>query len=324
MTDANTMSADDLSNQITQHGGADDGGDKDTDTTNADATNGAGGDKGTTTADGGEADGGNVIWPEDWRSRMSGGDDKVAEELGRYAEPGLVGPALVEAKNKIRSADVRTPFPDEASDDDKAEWREKNGVPAEAAGYFEKLPEGVTVGDEDKAGMDKLAAAMHAEHAPPSTVHAAMGAYYQHVEDVEAERAEMDAADKKSTDDELHELYGPDFRRNMNDLTAWVESGGDEVKEAVLKARMPDGTPLGSYPPYIKFMIKEMRGINPLVTVPGLGGGDPALALSDEIAKIEKFIQTNNKEYRTDKTMQARYLTLIQARDNPKRQTARA
>ena len=267
--------------------------------------------------------GDNVIWPEDWREKLSGGDDKVAEELGRYAEPGLVGPALVEAKNKIRSADVRTPFPEEASDKDKAEWREKNGVPAEAGGYLENLPKGVTVGEEDKPGMDKLATAMHAVHAPPEATHAAMGAWYSHVEDVNAERAEQDAEAKKSTDDELHELYGADFRRNMNDLTAWIDSGGKEVKEAVLKARMPDGTPLGSYPPYLKFMIKEMRDMNPLVTVPGLGGGDPALALSDEIAKIEKFIQTNNKEYRADKKMQARFLELIQARDNPKRQTAR-
>ncbi|KKK71152.1 hypothetical protein LCGC14_2916780, partial [marine sediment metagenome] len=42
-----------------------------------------------------------------------------------------------------------------------------NGVPAEAAGYFEKLPEGMEIGEGDKAGMEKLAEAMHAIHAPP-------------------------------------------------------------------------------------------------------------------------------------------------------------
>ena len=62
-----------------------------------------------------------------------------------------------------------------------------------------------------------------------------------------------------------------------------------------------------------------MRVISPLVTVPGLGAGDPALALNDEIAEIEKTIRTDNKGYRADKKMQARYLELIEARDSKKR-----
>ena len=50
------------------------------------------------------------------------------------------------------------------------------------------------------------------------------------------------------------------------------------------------------------------------MTVPGLGGSDPAAVLDDEIAAIEKTIQTDNRAYRADKVMQARYLTLLEAR----------
>ncbi|KKK56563.1 hypothetical protein LCGC14_3063280, partial [marine sediment metagenome] len=138
-----------------------------------------------------------------------------------------------------------------------------------------------------------------------------------------AERAEMDKDSKKATDDELHELYGAEFRRNINDLNAWLGTAGEDVKNSILKSRMPDGTPLGNDPGFIKFMVGQMRDMNPLVTVPGLGAGDLALALADEIAAIEKVIQNDNKTYRADKKMQARFLELIQARDNPKRQTAR-
>ncbi len=264
---------------------------------------------------GGDQDGGKVIWPEDWRSQMSGGDAEVAEHLGRNAEPGLIGPALVEAKNKIRGADIRTPFPEEGTDEDKAAWRKGNAVPAEAAGYFEGLPEGIEIGEEDKAGMETLAEAMHAANAPAGAVHAAMGAYYKHVEAVMAAQAESDIASKKATDDALHELYGNEFRRNINDLGAWLGSAGDEVKANILGSRMPDGTPLGNDPGFLKFMVAQMREINPLATVPGLGGGDPAAALGDEIAAIEKVMQTDNRVYRADAKMQARYLELIQARD---------
>ncbi|KKL81814.1 hypothetical protein LCGC14_1990980 [marine sediment metagenome] len=65
-------------------------------------------------------------------------------------------------------------------------------------------------------------------------------------------------------------------------------------------------------------MIGQMRTINPLVTVPGLGGGDPVAALDDEIAGIEKTMKTDFKAYSADKAMQARYLTLLEARDKRK------
>ncbi len=109
------------------------------------------------------------------------------------------------------------------------------------------------------------------------------------------------------------------MRRNVNDLTAWLGTAGDEVKANVLNARTPDGTKLGNDPEFIKWMVGQMRDMNPLVTVPGLGAGDPGLALADEIAAIEKTIQTDNKAYRADPKMQARYLELLSARDNKRK-----
>ena len=133
-----------------------------------------------------------------------------------------------------------------------------------------------------------------------------------------AQRAEDDVKSKKDTDDALHELYGVDFRRNINDLNAWIGTAGEEVKAKIFSARMPDGTPLGNDPDFLKWMIGQMRAINPLVTVPGLGEGDPLAALDDEIAAIENTIQNDNKGYQKDKKMQARYLELLSARNKRK------
>ena len=256
----------------------------------------------------------NVLWPENWRTEMSGGDEKVAEELNRYAEPGLIGPALIEAKKKISAGLSPEPLAENATDEQVAEYRKKNGIPAEPGGYFENLPEGIVVGDEDKAGMEKLATAMHAAHQPPAAVHAAMGVYYQHLSDVMAERAETDATDKRDTDDALNELYGNEFRRNINDMGAWLGLGGEETKAKILSSRTPEGQRLGNDPGVVKWLISQMRIIDPLVTVPGLGPGEPGAALEDEITKIEERIQNDNAGYRADKKMQARYLELLEAR----------
>ena len=263
----------------------------------------------------------NVIWPEKWREQIAGADDKDAKRLtrlGRFDQPGKIFDSFLEIEQTLKKADIRSPFPDEGDDKDKAKWRKANGVPKEAAGYYEKLPDGVTIREEDKQAMETLAEAMYASHAPTSHTHAAVGAYYKHIENILAQRAEDDAQEKKDTDDALNELYGTDFRRNINDLNAWLDAAGGEVKAKIFGARAPDGTALGNDPEFLKFMIGQMRTINPLVTVPGLGGGDPVAALDGEIAGIEKTMRTDFKAYSADKAMQARYLTLLEARDKRK------
>lgn len=265
-----------------------------------------------------EPDDGKVIWPDKWREDMAGDDAKKLTRLGRFDHPGTMFDSYLELEQKYQSAEIRTPFPEEGSDDDKALWREKNEVPAEAAGYFEGLPEGVQVAEVDKAGMDVLAETMHAGNHSAAATHAAMGAYYKYFEEVHADRAEADVKAKRDTDDALNEMYGPDFRRNINDLDAWLDTGGEGFKDKLFGARMPDGTPVGSDPEFLKFMIGQMRDINPVVTVPGLGGGDPVAALETEIAEIQKMIKNDNKAYRADPKTQARYRELITARDKNK------
>lgn len=259
-----------------------------------------------------------VIWPENWQSGLAGGDEKVAEEMGRYAEPGLIGPALVEAKNKIRSMDVRTPFPDEGSDKDKNKWRKDNGIPKEAAGYFDKLPDGLVIAEEDKQGMDNFAEAMHAVHAPPVITHAGFGAWYKHVDTVLADRAERDKKNERDHGDQHDENYGRDSRGTANRLSDLYNGAGEGVMDAVLDARMANDMKVRDFFGFTKFMAETLYKANPLVTVPGLGGGDPVAALDDEITAIEKDIKNDNRAYRADKVKQARYLTLLEARDKRK------
>lgn len=275
----------------------------------------------TAAGDGDDKDDAKVIWPDKWREQIAGADDKDGKRLtrlGRFDQPGKIFDSMLEVETKYKQADIRSPFPEEGNEKDQAKWRKNNAVPAEAGGYFEKLPDGLVIGEEDKPGMDVLAEAMHAKHVPTDIVHTAMGVYYKQVESALAGRAEADAQSKKDTDDALNELYGSDFRRNINDLGAWLDAGGKEIKAKVLSARTPDGTPLGSDPDFIKFMVGQMRTISPLVTVPGLGGGDPAASLNDEIAAIEKTMKTDFKAYNADDAMKERYLTLLDAREKHK------
>lgn len=270
--------------------------------------------------------GDNVVFPEKWREGIAGADDKDGKRLsrlGRFDHVGKVFDSMLEIEAKYKKADIRTPFPDEGNDTDKVKWRKNNGVPSEPAGYFDKVPDGMKVAEEDKAGMDTLATAMHAVHAPVGAMHAAMGAYNQHVKTVLAQQAQDDVKSKRDSDEALNQLYGADFLRNTNELTTWLGTAGEEVKDKILSSRMPDGTPLGNDPEVLKFWIREMRKYQPLVNVPGLGAGDPVLAMTDEIAAIQKVMRTDFRAYSRDPVMKARYLELLTASNNHGRADAK-
>ena len=265
--------------------------------------------------------GDNIVWPDNWREGMAGGDEDVAKELGRYSEVGLVGKALVDAQKRIRAANMiaREPYPEEGNAKQKTQWRKDNGIPKEEAGYFDKMPEGMAVADEDKDGMDLLAKHMHAAHAPSASMHAAMGAYNEHVQNVLATQAEMDITNSRAADDAMFEAYGAERRVNENDLEGWAtETFGAELWQAIRDSRTSDGMALGHNPAFLKSMVAAVRKMHPFDPIPGLGGGDPVAAVADEIATIEKTIQTDNATYRADKVMQDRYLELLTARDKRK------
>lgn len=221
----------------------------------------------------------------------------------------------MEAKQKIRSSQAVQPLADDASDDEVAAWREANGVPSEPKGYFEGLPDGLVIGEEDQAGMDVLAESMHGVNASSKVTQAAIGAYYKHVENVLAEQAEADKAQARDFDDWHNETYGKESRGTRNDMDAWLGTAGEEVRASFLGARLPDGTLLGNSPEIMRWMTTQLREVKPVVTVTGLGAGDPAAALNDEIASIENKMRTNFKEYDRDPKMKARYEELLRARD---------
>jgi hypothetical protein len=262
--------------------------------------------------------GSNVVWPDDWRSKMAGGDTKKLEHLSRFASPDVVLDSYVAMEKEYRGANFKKDFPTDGSDEEKTAWRSSNDIPKDPEGYLANLPTGLTVDEADRPGMMFLASAMHDANAPPGATHAAMGAYYKVVEDMHEKRAEADVKAQHDFDDAMSDLYGKEARRNMTDVHSWMSSGGEEFTGMIQGSRGPDGTPLVHDPVFMRFMVNQIRDFKPIITTPGLGGGDPALAINDEIAKIENRIRTDKGGYSADKVMQARYLELLSARDRAK------
>lgn len=255
----------------------------------------------------------NVVWPDTWREGIARGDEKKLARLGRFDGPDRIFDSYLEMEQRYQSANIVAEFPADGDDEAKAGWRKAQGVPADPSGYYDTLPEDMQIDKDDRAGFDILMNKLHETNASPQVAAAATASFFEYMGNAQAAQAEQDTLDKVESDKVLGEAYGPEMRRNMNDLKAVLNEAG--VEELVLKARGPDGKALGNNPEFVRYLVGQMRQLNPLVTVPGLGGGDPAANLETEIKAIENTMATDFRKYQADSGMQARYTTLLEARN---------
>lgn len=253
-------------------------------------------------------------WPETWRSDWSGGDEKVAKMLERFESPAALVKSYNEAAKKIRSGELAKPLPKDATPEQIAEYRAEHGIPEKPEGYFEKMPEGLVIGEEDKELFSDFAGAMHELNLPPAAMHKAVEWYYGMQEAQLAKAQEMEKQQAAQASEALRKEWGQDHKANINLITSHLDSLG-ELKPMLMDALMPDGTRLFNNPDIVKWFAAQARLANPGGTIVP-GGGNPSQldSVQGEIDKIETVMRTRRTEYNKDENMQARLRQLYDTR----------
>lgn len=256
------------------------------------------------------------------------GDKKAYDkELRRLERLGIEKPEQVyglyrELDNRLNGGGlVKIPGKDAKPDEVEA-FHKALGVPEKAEDYLKdmKLDNGAVLGEADRPVAGSFAEALHKAGAPPAVMSAALNWYFKRQEDA---AAELDAADedfKRAGSAALKEEYGPAFKR-MTAATASLFAtapGGTDLKNPaglrarLLSARTIDGRILGDDPDFGRWLVSVATEINPVATVVE-EGEQTAKGLDDEIAKIEKVMRENRREY--NEKHAGRYQELLAARD---------
>lgn len=260
---------------------------------------------------------------DDWRESLAGEDKDLAKFLGRFHSQDAAFKKFKEQHDDMRSGKFIKPLPENPTDDELADYRAQVGVPSEAAGYLEKLPDGLVVGDDDKPFVEKFVENMHGANAPQSSVSAALDAYYKIVEDQEASESEAANEAKNASIEALRDEWGPDYKRNLNIMNSHLETMPEAVKEVFTHGRMPDGTPVGFNAEVLKWVTGQAMEVNPVATVVPGAGSNQAGAISDELATLEKMMGDRNSDYWKGSNAtknQARYVELVEANEKLKSQ----
>jgi len=249
-----------------------------------------------------------------WRDEYAGDDDKFKSTLERFSTPAEMGKSFREAQATIRSGSFKEPPGEGATDEDMAAFRSANGIPAEAAGYMENLPDGLVIGEEDREIMGDFMGVLHGMNVDPKVGHAVIEWYNGFAEDQQDQLADMDSAQHQETEDALREQWGGDYRANINLVGSLIESTfGTEYKEVILNARDPEGRAIMNIPGVLEGLAELSRKVNPVAQI-AAQGGDPAQTLNDEIAELEKYMKDDRKGYNNDEPAQARLRQLYDIR----------
>jgi len=303
-------------------GGAPAGGDKGGgDAAAAAAAAAGGGDKGGTPAGGDEGDK-KGYWPDDWVSRVSGGDEKLAKRFSRYQSPEAVAKALVAAQNRLDSGEFIPALPKDAKPDEVAAWRKQMGIPDKPEGYELKFDSGLVIGKEDKQIIDGFLKAAHDANLQPGQVKGAIEWYYQEQERQTEARVMKDDEERVACLDELNGEWGKGFRPQMNAIGGVLNLFPESVREDLKGARLPDGRGVFNHPDVLRAFAMIAKELNPTgVLAPG-SVGDMAKSVEARLKEISDYRAKHRAAYNKDEAMQAEERQLLEAQEKMKARQA--
>lgn len=253
-------------------------------------------------------------WPEDWRQKLAGKDEKLLRRLERFASPDNVFKSWLEAEQKIRSGDYkRASLPKDATPEQVAEFRKEVGIPEKPEEYDTELGDGLVLGEQDKALVPEFLKAMHEANAPQPYVKAALAAYanIRQQEIVAVQR--QDASQRAECTAALQAEYGGEFEINRNLVSNLLETLPQETRDRLMSARLGDGTALFNDPTAFKFFVDMAREAAPVgALIPG--GPSTASGINDRMATLQKMMGDYSSDYWKGPRaaqLQAEYETLL-------------
>lgn len=259
-------------------------------------------------------------WPNDWRNRVAGTDEKLLKRLERYQSPDDVTKALIGLQTKISAGELRSPLPKNATEEQVKTWREENGIPESHDKYDLQLDKGLVIGDDDKPVIDSILKAVHEKHGNNEMASNMARVYFKLKEEAEVQQQEEDRANAQAAEDALRTEWGAEFRPNLNAIDNLFAMAPADLKDAIKFGRLADGTPIMANAGAIKWLNQLAREINPASTLIPNAGTNLSGAIDDEIKQIEKDMGAPKgtpeyKAYWEDDKRQARYRDLLDARE---------
>jgi hypothetical protein len=239
-------------------------------------------------------------WPQDWRNKLAGADDKdgkVLKQLERFASPGDLLRSYNELQAKLNSGQLKTPLPENPTPEQLATYRKDNGIPEAADKYDLTLKDGLVVGEQDKPIINNLLGIMHQHNLPQGVVSDILAAYYQQEKSYLTTLETQTAENHRQTEDILRKDWGDEYRPEVNRIENLLNTFSPEAQAAIQFGRDDKGMPLLDNPHFLRDMAVQARIINPVSTVVAGGGANQMTSVETELAQIQGMMGDRESKY---------------------------
>lgn len=240
--------------------------------------------------------------PEDWRvqtAKVVAGENASEEDIGkvqkqmeRFDTFEAFAKNRFDLQKKLSEGFAKSALPDDATDEQIAEWRAANGVPEAPDKYELDLGEGVTLAGEDKAILDALLPTAHGLNLPAGVMSELGKTFFEQRAKAAEARLEKDGLESRENEKQLKEHWKADAAANFNIAKSAVSQMPEGLRERFVNARMKGGKGIMNDPEFVSWFVERERAANPTVSVVPAGDGNPVQTIKDEIAELEKRMGT--------------------------------
>lgn len=206
-----------------------------------------------------------TAWPEDWRDKLAGGDDKLKNLLSRYTAPDAFAKAFKELRaaydSRKPAKDETAELPENPTDEQLAAWRKAKGVPEKPEDYEIEMPEGKELSDAEQEIIADFTKAMHEKNMPADTVKVISGWFLDYEDMVAQKNADRAYQARLDTEEKLRAEWGPDYRPNVNLMSNVLQEHLGSNASTFLQTQLMDGTRIGDNEVFVRLMADLARKV---------------------------------------------------------------
>lgn len=238
------------------------------------------------------------VWREDWREAAAGGDAKRLAELQRHNSMESFIKSTWALRQKLSSGEYkRSNLPDDASDEDKAKWREENGIPKGPTEYAIPELDGYEWTEQDEPLLESLLTDLHGANVPQAQVDTMLGWYGKLVVQQRESQHAADVQDRERATDELRTNWNNEFRPNIKLIDRYLtdkEIFPETFRQMINDARLPDGKRFINQPGIADWLLNQAKDHY------GAGAmlyGDAKASTNSRVDEIKKIRSTDYPRY---------------------------
>lgn len=158
---------------------------------------------------------GPATWPDNWRETLAGSDEKELARLKRFSSIENVYKSYRQAEKRLSERSAAPTLPENATEEQVAEYRKAIGVPETPDGYGLKFSEELKPTEADNEILGGFLADMHRQHMPPAAAKAAFEWYQAQVGRMREEQAAAQQRRGHANQVTLRKEMGADYVRNL-------------------------------------------------------------------------------------------------------------